>query len=86
VSNPQVEAVYALTSAGFAELGISDPNRFHRTFLLRDMQYAGQRFHCDGWQAVWLLGGHSIDFYDEEGRLVKTLPVDGEEMLTRDAA
>lgn len=86
MSNPQVEAVYALTSEGFAELGISDPNRVHRTFLLRDMQYAGQRFDCDGWQAVWLLGGHSVDFYDEEGRLVKTLPLDGEETLKRDAA
>jgi hypothetical protein len=86
VSNPQVEAVYALTSAGFAELGLPDPNRLHRTFLLRDMQYAGQRFDCDGWQAIWLLGSDSIDFYDEEGNLVKTLPLDGDKTLARDAA
>lgn len=79
VSNPQAEALQDLMVAGFAELGLSAPDRLHRTFLLRNMAYAGQRFCCGGWQAVWLLGGDSVDFYDEEGSLVKTLPLTGEE-------
>ncbi len=69
----QADAVYKLVVQGFAELGASDPRCISRSFLLRDLCYAGQRYRCEGWQAVWLVDENSIDFYDAAGNPVKTL-------------
>jgi hypothetical protein len=73
VDATQVDAVYELAVTGFAELGASDPKRISRSFLLQKMCYAGQRYRCEGWQAVWLVDENSIDFYDAAGNPVKTL-------------
>jgi len=74
----QTDAVYELVVQGFAELGASDPRCIRRTFLLKDTHYAGQAFRCEGWRAVWLIDGDSVEFYDVTGNLVKTLSLAAE--------
>ncbi len=69
----QAKAVYELVASGFAELGTSDPRRINRSVLLKNLRYAGQTFRCEQWRALWLAGGESVEFYDAEGKLVKTL-------------
>jgi hypothetical protein len=71
----QADVIYELVVQGFTELGASDPRCLSHSFLLRDMLYAGQVFRCESWQAVWLLDGETVKFYDAAGNLVKTLTV-----------
>lgn len=73
MNTTQADALYELIATGFAELGVSDPRCLSRTFLLRNMQYAGQRYRCGDWQAVWLIDSNTADFYDAAGNHVNTL-------------
>ena len=45
------------------------------TFLIRDGHCAGQRFLFDGVQAVWLIVENVVRFYDEKGRVLKSVEV-----------
>jgi len=63
--------LHDLLEKTFAELGASGP--MIRTILLRDRHFAGQRFRCGGFQAVWLAGESEIVFYDEGGTPVKAI-------------
>jgi hypothetical protein len=74
----QAESVYELVARGFAELGASDPRSISRSFLLRDLCYAGQAFRCEGWRAVSPIDAHSVEFYDAAGKRVRTLSLAAE--------
>jgi hypothetical protein len=76
----QADAVYELVVQSFADLGASDPKGISRSILLRNLCYAGQAFRCEGWSAVWLIDGDSIEFYDAAGKLVKAVSLAGETM------
>lgn len=65
------DSLHALLAKTFAELGAIGP--VVRSLLLRDRFYAGQKFRCEGVQAVLLAGGNEITFYDEGGTLLKTV-------------
>jgi hypothetical protein len=73
VDATQADAVYELAARGFAELGASDPQCISRSFLLKNVLYAGQVFRCERWQAVWMSDGETVEFFDAAGRLVRTL-------------
>jgi hypothetical protein len=68
----QADAFYDLVTKGFAELGGADPKGINRSLLLRGSCYAGQVFRWDGWRAVWLIGGETVEFYDAAGKLVRS--------------
>lgn len=68
----QADAVYQLVSRAFADMGVSDPRCISRSFLLRDSCYAGQVWRCEGFQAVWLLDGSSVEFLDATGNAVSS--------------
>jgi hypothetical protein len=65
-----------LVAKTFAELGASDSTSVIRTLLLKDGYFAGQKFRCEGFQAVLLTGRDEIEFYDEGGTLLKTIRVE----------
>ena len=69
----QADSVQQLVAMVFAELGASEPKCTSRSFLLRNMHYAGQTFRCEGWQAVWLTDGNSVEFFDAAGKLVRSV-------------
>ena len=76
------DSFQAVLAKTFAELGASGP--VVRTILLRDRYLVGQKFRCEGVQAVLLTGGNEIAFYDEAGTLLKTVRL--EETGKREAA
>ena len=57
----------------FLELGATDPASMTRAVLLKDRFFVGQRFRCEGFQAVWMAGGNTVEFYDKTGELLKTV-------------
>jgi hypothetical protein len=69
----QADSVQQLVAMVFAELGVLEPKFISRSFLLRDMHYAGQVFRCEGWQAVWLTDGNSVEFFDAAGNRVRSV-------------
>jgi hypothetical protein len=73
VDATQADAVYELAVRGFTGLGAANPQCISRSILLRDLCYAGQRYWCEGWQAVWLIDEDSVEFHDAAGKPVKTL-------------
>ena len=62
---------------GFTDLGASNPHSISRSHLLREGHYAGQRFSCDGFRAVWWLGGDAVEFYDGSGSFLRSLSLAG---------
>ena len=60
-----------LLARTFAELGAT--GSVVRTFLLHDRQFIGQKFRCEGFQAVLPAGKDEIEFYDHAGELLKTV-------------
>ena len=47
-----------------------------RTLLLCDREFIGQRFRCEGFQAVLLAGGGVVEFYNQAGVLLKTISLE----------
>jgi hypothetical protein len=66
-----------LLAQTFADLGTAGP--MIRTILLRDRHFVGQRFRCEGMQAVRLAGSDEIAFYGEGGTLLKTVSIEADE-------
>ena len=73
----QADMMQQLVAKTFAELGATDP--VIGTILLKDGYFVGHRFRCGGMQAVRRAGGEVIEFYGEDGTLVKTVSVDAVE-------
>jgi hypothetical protein len=71
----QSDSAYKLVVDTLSELGIS-LSGISRVFLLRDRRLVGQRFLCDGAQALWMTDNRSIDFYNPDGELIKTVAFD----------
>jgi hypothetical protein len=72
------DLLHQLLAETFAELGATDPASVIRTLLLKDRYFAGQKFRCEGLQAVLLTGEDEIRFYDENGTLLKTMGVEAQ--------
>ncbi len=77
--------LHQLVLDGFAELGIPTPCSITRSLLICDRQLVGQRFCCEGGQALWRAAQSVLEFYDLRGQLRKTVPVD-HYCAVRDAA
>ena len=65
----QQDAVQALVTRTFAELGATGP--VIRTILLKDGYFAGDKFRCEGLWAANLAGQDTIEFYGK--KLLKTV-------------
>ena len=73
----RLDLLNPLLAKTFAELGATSP--VIRTVLLKDRYLVGQRFRCEGFQAVLLAGGSVVEFYDEGGTLMKTVALEATE-------
>jgi hypothetical protein len=61
---------------GFRALGAADPEAVSRAILLRENRFAGHRYRCEGMQAKWLVGEDAVAFYDDQGKLLKTVTLE----------
>ena len=69
------ESIHDLVAATLAELGLPGPTNFIQTMLMRDGYFVGHKLRYDGGYTIWLAGGNTIEFYDEQGKLLKTVTV-----------
>ncbi len=74
---PQLSSVHELVVKTFSELGASEP--VIHTILLKDCRFGGDKFRCDGMQALWAADSDVIEFYSEEEKLLKTVAIRVEE-------
>ena len=72
---PEPTPLHQAIAAGLSELGMPDLVCRRTTFLIRDGHCVGQRFLFEGIQAVWLIAENLIQFYDENGRMLRSVKV-----------
>jgi hypothetical protein len=65
-------SIHDLVAATLAELGLPVPANIIQTMLMRDRYFAGWKFRFDDGYAVLRSGANSIEFYDEQGTVLKT--------------
>ncbi len=76
---PEPAPLHQAIAAGLSELGMPDLPCRSTTFLIRDGHCVGQRFLFDGVQVVWLIAENVVQFYDEKGRMLKSVEVEAAE-------
>jgi hypothetical protein len=62
-------------AAALSELGLPEQPCRSTSFLIQNGYCTGQRFLFDGIEAIWLIAENTIQFYDENGRLLKSVSV-----------
>jgi hypothetical protein len=60
-------------AAALSELGLPEQPCRSTSFLIKDGYCTGQRFQFDGMEAIWLIAENVIRFYDENGRMMKSV-------------
>ncbi len=64
-------SVYDAVIAVIREMGIEDTSLV-RTLLMRDNYFAGRKYYYTGGFALCMAGSDEIEFYDDEGKLLRT--------------
>jgi hypothetical protein len=62
-------------AAALSELGLPEQPCRSTSFLVQDGYCTGQRFRFDEIEAIWLIAEKVVQFYDENGRLLKSVSV-----------
>ena len=68
-------SIHDLVAATLAELGLPGPTNFIQTMLMRDGYFVGHKLRYDGGCAILWAASDAIEFYDEQGKLLKTVTV-----------
>ncbi len=66
-------SVYDAVISVIREMGIEDTSLV-RTILIRDNCYAGRKYYYTGGFALCMAGSGVIEFYSDNGELLKTVP------------
>jgi hypothetical protein len=67
--------IHDLVVATFSELGTPAPIDVCETLFVKDGCFIGHKFHCNGGYAMWGLGSKAVEFYDDDGKLLKMVNV-----------
>ncbi len=62
-------------AAALSELGVPHSPCRSTSFLIQDGYCTGQRFLFDEIEAIWLIAENVVRFYDENGRVLKSVGV-----------
>jgi hypothetical protein len=66
-------SIHELVAATLSELGLPAPTDIIQTLLTKDGYFVGWKFRYDGGYAIQQAGSNTIEFYDEQGNLLKTV-------------
>ena len=66
-------SIHDFMAATLAELGIPTPTPIIQTMLMRDGYFVGHKLRYDGGHAILRADGRTMEFYDEKGKLLKTI-------------
>jgi hypothetical protein len=69
---------HELVVATLIGLGLPGPVEIIQTMLMKDGYFVGYKFRYNGGYAILPAGGNTIEFYNEEGKLLKTVAVEGD--------
>ena len=74
---PQPEQIRQLVIRIFAESGVAVRTLFdlHEALLVDDGRYVARSYRTAGLMAMWLIDIGIIQFYDEQGRMIRTINV-----------
>ncbi len=67
--------IHNLVVATFSTLGMPPPIDVSETLLVKDGTFIGHKFQCDGGYAIWGVGWNAVEFYDDDGKLLKMVAV-----------
>jgi hypothetical protein len=71
-------SIHDLVAATLAKLGLSAPTNIIQTMLMKDRFFAGWKLRYDGGYAVLRAGANTIELYDEQGTVLKTVALEVE--------
>ena len=74
-SGPQPEQVRLLVARTFEELGARVLNELdlHETLLVENQRLLARSYRSDRMMAMWLVRAGVIQFYDEDGLMLRTV-------------
>jgi len=67
------ESISERVAAILAELGQPAPTNMIQTLLMKALHFVGWKFRYDGGYAVLHAGSNTIEFYDGQGTVLKTV-------------
>jgi len=67
------KSIVELMVAALTELGRPAPSDIIQSMLIRDSRFAGFKFCYTGGFAVLMAGGHTLELYDDQNELLKTV-------------
>jgi hypothetical protein len=71
----EAKSIHDLVVTVLGEIGVRFPDSVIETLLVQDGSFVGHAFRYDGGHAIWWLGTPAIEFYDEDGNLLKVASV-----------
>jgi hypothetical protein len=81
------QSIHDLVTATLREMGIVPaPGTLQQTFALGEGRLVAEKFRYDGGYAVWVVGRGSVDFYDEDGSLLRSVGVEAADEQERGTA
>lgn len=72
-------SIHDLVTATLTRLGLPVPADIIQTMLMKDGYFVGFKFRYDGGYAILQAGGNVIEFFDEGGKSLKTVAVEGDQ-------
>ena len=69
-------SIHEIVSGTMARLGLPAPVTVIQTVLMKDGYFVGHKLRYDGGCAIYSAGGSTIEFYDERGELLTTVPLE----------
>mgnify|MGYP001021867084 CR=1 FL=1 len=78
-----VDAIRHIVLATLGELKAApaDGTRLEERLLRRDPTHLGCRFQYDSIRAVWFADNPAIEFFNQDGQFLKSVPVDRESLV-----
>ncbi len=71
--SPPPEVVRELVAKAFDDFGVADPDSLKETILIDDGRYVARSYRTPGFLAMWLISVGLVQFYDEQGNMLRTI-------------
>jgi len=71
----QTPLLQDLVKHALNEMGIPTPSTLMHVLALREGRLVAEKFHYDRGYAIWAVGSDVVEFYDQDGKLLKTVAI-----------
>jgi hypothetical protein len=69
-------SIHDLAATTLAQLGRPAPTNMIQSILMRDGYFVGHKFRYDGGHAVCVAASGMVEFYDGDGKLLKSIALE----------